>query len=90
MTSTDVREVVKNCFSGFNLESFKYLRANGANYLEMVDKQDMNGDEVVDLTGCGCLYVTDNMSEVSGMLTVTQLYCFRSACIMLFSRVYIS
>ena len=29
MTSTDVREVVKNCFSGFNLESFKYLRANG-------------------------------------------------------------
>lgn len=65
MTSSEVKSVIGEGFSGFETESAQFLRCGKDNIMLVSEEQALSGDSVINLAGQGSLYLTQKRVDVS-------------------------
>ena len=64
MSAQEVRNVLFSSFSKFDLKNMLYIKCGKDNSLSIHHKQDLNGDEIIELAGQGSLYIKQDAVEV--------------------------
>ena len=73
MSSSEVQVLVLKVFKSINLENFKYLKCCKDSHLIVFEKQKLDGNGVIALAGCGCLYLQELPSSSCSITKVTAI-----------------
>jgi hypothetical protein len=72
MSEDEVRVLITNLFEKINLISFAYLRCQG-NTLSLCENQSLNGNDIINLIGSGCLYIQEiHLTENAGLEPISE------------------
>ena len=73
MSSSEVQVLVLKVFKSINLENFQYLKCCKDSHLIVFEKQKLDGNGVIALAGCGCLYLQELPSSSCSITKVTAI-----------------
>ena len=65
MTSQDVKRVIAEGFTDFNVDTTQFLRCGSDNNMVVNEEQELNGESVINLAGQGSLYLTEEKVNAS-------------------------
>ena len=73
MSSNEVKMLVLKVFQLIKLENFQYLKCCKDSHLIVFEKQKLDGNRVISLAGCGCLYLHELPLLPSSSSSITNL-----------------